>query len=111
MKQITLWICSYCDTTSRDKSYMEKHELECKYNPSNKRCHSCNHFVEPNFNIGALACGNYSRNRRMNPYFYDNSGKVCNEWTPNSLILIRELKIKRLKILKNKTKKNGKMWF
>ena len=111
MKKLTIWVCGFCDTSSRDKSFIEKHELECKYNPSNKRCHTCNHFVEPNFNIGAISCGNYNRNRKMNPYFYDNSHKICDEWAPNNLNLLRELKIKRLKMLNDKPKKNKKWWF
>lgn len=106
MKKLTVWVCGFCDTSSRYKSYMEKHEIECKYNPINKRCHSCSNFIEPNFNIGASPC-----NIKKNSFYYDNSGEICESWTPNSLTLLRELKIKRLKMLKDKNKKYGKMWF
>ena len=43
------YICDYCGFFSIDKSEMEKHETDCNRNPFNKKCWTCEHYEEDDF--------------------------------------------------------------
>lgn len=39
----TIYICEYCETSSRFKKFIENHERVCNSNPKNKTCLSCDY--------------------------------------------------------------------
>lgn len=38
--------CDYCIRTYEDKIDCLKHEIKCNFNPSNKRCYTCENRIE-----------------------------------------------------------------
>jgi len=105
MKQLTIWVCDFCDMSSQDIKYMKEHEPNCKYNPIHQKCMSCCHYYEPSFNKGAYAC-----KLNHNSYAVIRDITQCKDWETNNLNLLRNLKLERLKLLDNKKKENGKRW-
>jgi hypothetical protein len=38
--------CDYCYKFDEDSSVIEEHEKKCSYNPKNKTCRICEHYVD-----------------------------------------------------------------
>jgi hypothetical protein len=57
LKEITAFVCSYCDKLYRRKSSAIRHEKKCYANPLTKACRTCANAVEDSETVYVKPCG------------------------------------------------------
>jgi hypothetical protein len=98
-----VWKCDHCSQTNADKDKIEKHEVSCIFNPSNRHCYTCdNHYDE----YGSDYCKIYNDYRGLTPLptndfdkFYDVLDKYikCRDWVSEK-VRIKEMTKKLIKL-------------
>jgi hypothetical protein len=71
---IEIWECNFCGFRHENIETVKRHEVDCPYDASLKRCYTCDNFLEhDNVYSDMIRC------RIKEPFVY--SGTIyCNDW-------------------------------